>query len=378
MKGGSAVIGIMSGTSHDGADFALVEIAGSLAHPRTFRALLIRHLHRKYRKSLRETIRAAFTGDACLICRLNFELGEFYAKNVALLLQGSGYTVKDIDAVASHGQTVYHLPPSGGRSGSTLQLGESSVIAERTGITVVSDFRSRDMAAGGQGAPLVPLADYFLFAGKGAVKAVVNIGGIANVTILKEKKEDTVAFDIGPGNSLIDEAIVHLSKGERSFDRNGALAGQGRPDGRLLAWLLSHPFMRKRPPKSTDRQTFGAELVRQIFSRYHNLADRDVVSTLTHFSAEIICRAITPFRPDEVIVSGGGTENRYLMGLIAERLQSAGIPLKTTLQYGIPSQAKEAVSFAILGYLTLKGIPGNLPSATGARREVVLGKITVP
>lgn len=378
MKRHTSLIGIMSGTSHDGADFALVDIARNRKYPRNLTATLVHHLHCAYHKSLKERIRKSFTGTTALLCKLNVELGEFYAKNVARLLDVSGYKARYINAIASHGQTVFHIPPSGGRSGATLQIAESSVIAERTGIMVISDFRTRDMAAGGHGAPLVPLADYLLFARRGSSKAVVNIGGIANVAVLKGKRRDTVAFDIGPGNSLIDEAMWQISGGKMSYDRNGSLARKGNPDRKLLSRLLSHPYLRKRPPKSTGRDVFGEEMVRMIFQKHPGLSSEDVVSTLTHFTAEILYRNILPYAPDEIIVSGGGTENRYLMELIRGKYLSAGIPVRSSLQYGIPSQAKEAVSFAVLGYLTLNRLPGNLPSATGARRPVVLGKITMP
>ncbi len=222
------IIGLMSGTSHDGVDAALVEITpgsrtGNNAsadsndpeiRPKIRPKIsieLIKHLHRPFSKALREAIQEAFTGNAEHICRLNFKLGEVFAKSVLSLLDASGLSSKDIDAIASHGQTIYHIPPSGSpsrrKSGSTLQIGEASVIAERTGIMTISDFRTRDMAAGGHGAPLVPLADYLLFRKKGLKRAVLNIGGIANVTLVEERIDSTIAFDTGPGNSLIDESI---------------------------------------------------------------------------------------------------------------------------------------------------------------------------
>src|SRR3990172_5389726 len=251
------IIGLMSGTSHDGVDAALVEINGTLdqvsCHPelgsgsqnqeilkqvqndiRIVR--LIHHLHIPYRKPLRDEIRQAFNGSTELICRLNFKLGEVFAGAVISLLKAAEVRPEDIDAIASHGQTLYHIPPvspppfsKGGRGGlrtpgSTLQTGEAAVIAERTGILTISDFRTADMAAGGQGAPLLPLADYLLFKKPGQVRAILNIGGIANVTIVRERIEDTTAFDIGPGNSLIDEAMKLYSKGKRSYDRNGSFA----------------------------------------------------------------------------------------------------------------------------------------------------------
>lgn len=378
------IIGLMSGTSHDGVDAALVEIKSyhdgkeRKVSEEEIKIKLIKHLHVPYSRSLREEIHRAFGGNTEHICRLNFKLGEVFAKAVSLLLDVSHFRPEDVNAIASHGQTVYHIPPSGGKSGSTLQIGEASIIAEKTGILTICDFRTRDMAVGGQGAPLVPVADYLLFHKKGRVRAVVNIGGIANVTIVREKIDDTIAFDTGPGNSLMDEAVNFYSSGRMSFDRNGSIARSGMPDRMLSGELLSHPYFKKKPPKSTGRETFGADLVRGIFERYANLAPRDILSTLTTLTAISIHAAIVPFSPDEVIVSGGGVKNKFLMELMTSMFKDRGIPVKSITEYGIPPEAKEAVSFAILGYQTLCLKPGNLPSVTGASHKVVLGKVVFP
>ncbi len=385
------IIGLMSGTSHDGVDAALIEIMPG-SNSTTSASIdnidskisckLIKHLHRPFSKALREEIQEAFTGNTEHICRLNFKLGEVFAKSVLSLLDVSGLSPKDIDAIASHGQTIYHIPPSGSpsrrKSGSTLQIGEASVIAERTGIMTISDFRTRDMAAGGHGAPLVPLADYLLFSKKGLKRAVLNIGGIANVTLVEERIDSTIAFDTGPGNSLIDESIRYYSSGRLSFDSNGSVAESGRPDKELLKELLRHPYLRKRPPKTTGREVFGVEMVKDIFSRYGKLAIKDIIATLTHFTATSIYRAIIPYGPDEVIVTGGGTKNRFLMKLVHGMFGAKEITVNNISKYGIPPEAKEAVSFALLGYQTLNLQPGNLPSATGAHSKVILGKITLP
>jgi len=369
------IIGIMSGTSHDGTDFALVEIHKRSSLPDIH---LIKHLHTPYTIKLKGKIRTAFHGDTALICSLNFQLGEFYAKGVLKLLAKSRCKSKDIDAIASHGQTIYHIPPGVKKKGSTLQIGEPSVIAEETGITTISDFRTGDMAAGGQGAPLVPITDYLLFNKQGVVRAIVNIGGMANVTFVSGKQEDTVAFDTGPGNALIDEAMRIWSRNTKTYDRNGSFARSGKCQGHLFKKLSSHPFLKKRPPKSTGREIFGEAMVRDIFSNYRKTAPADIVSTLTHFTSESIYKAIVPYRPDEVIIAGGGTKNRFLVTLLQNKFQESSIPVNNISEYGIPSEAKEALSFAILGYLTLNGMPGNIPSATGAKRAVVLGKITLP
>lgn len=376
------IIGLMSGTSHDGVDAALVEIHPNVkgtdlkSVPPMFH--LVKHLHLPYRKSLRDEIRSAFNGNTGLICKLNFRLGEVFAVAVTSLLKKTGYRPQDIHAVASHGQTICHIPPSGKRSGSTLQIGEASVIAENTGILTLSDFRTADMAAGGQGAPLVPLADYLLFRKPGRVRAVINIGGIANVTIIKETMKETVAFDTGPGNSLIDEAMRFCSGGKKSFDRNGDFARSGKPVEKLLKELLTHPYFKKRPPKSTGRETFGAGMIQDIFSKSVPFFARDIVATLTHLTAVTLYNAIIKFKPDEVILTGGGAKNRFLVDLIRNRFKTKGVAVNIISVYAIPPQAKEAVSFAILGYQTLNQRPGNLPSATGARHKAILGKISLP
>jgi len=373
-KGMWRIIGLMSGTSHDGVDTALVEIK----EQRHLNIKLIKHLHVTYSKALREEISRAFCGDTEHICRLNFKLGEVFANAVLSLLGESGVKPRDIDAIASHGQTIYHIPPSGREMGSTLQIGEAAVIAERTGILTISDFRARDISAGGHGAPLVPMADYLLFKKKGHMRAILNIGGIANVTIVMGNINDTTAFDIGPGNSLIDEAVRLYSGGRKSSDKDGRIARSGRPDKKLLQELLSHPYFRKKPPKSTGRETFGEEMVKNIFRRYRNLIPQDILSTLTHLTALSIFNAIIPFKPDEVIIAGGGVKNRFLMSLINAIFYKEGIQVNDVSKYAIPPEAKEALSFAILGYLTLRLKHGNLPSATGAKGRVILGKITLP
>lgn len=392
------IIGLMSGTSHDGVDAALVEITHVLNPPMypfskagtpleypTFdkkggglSISLIHHLHIKYPKSLRDDIRDSFNGNTELICKLNFKLGGVFAKAVLSLLKKTGIRPEDIDAVASHGQTIFHCPPVGKKSGSTLQIGEASVIAELTGILTISDFRTADMAAGGQGAPLVPMADYLLFKKAGAVSAVLNIGGIANVTIVRENPDEIVAFDTGPGNSLIDEAMRVWSKGQLTFDFNGLFARTGKPVKSLLDEFISHPFFRKKPPKSTGREIFGITLVEDIFKRYRKAEPQDILSTLTHLTAITIYNALIKFHPHEVIITGGGIRNKFLMELLKNRFDEKGVAVNYISAYGIHPQAKEAVSFAILGYRTLNHLYGNMPSATGAGHKAILGKLSFP
>jgi anhydro-N-acetylmuramic acid kinase len=369
MKKPCLILGLMSGTSHDGVDAALVSIRGS-------KIKLIRHCHFPYPPALRKKISSAFTGNASDICRLNFELGEVFARAAVKCIKASGVNPGDVTAIASHGQTICHHPPEKNKKGSTLQIGESAVIAQRTGIPVVSDFRVADMAAGGEGAPLVPYADYMLFHGKG-IKAVHNIGGISNVTVVTPDIENVFAFDTGPGNCLIDEAMKTLFK--KPFDRDGKTAKKGTPDKKLLRKLLSNPYFKKKPPKSTGRETFGRELLNKILKS--RLASEDLIATLTHFTALSIKDAYDRFvfpgcKIDEIVLSGGGTKNKYLVGIIRELFS----PVKVSLidDYGIPAQAKEALSFAVLANETLSGKPSNLPMVTGASKKVILGKLTLP
>ncbi|MBF0465105.1 MAG: anhydro-N-acetylmuramic acid kinase [Nitrospirae bacterium] len=372
------IIGLMSGTSHDGVDGALVEIT-RVGINNAISVNLLHNIHLPYPEKLRVKIRTAFNGNTEAICRLNFELGEIFALCANKLIAASGAKTSDIALVASHGQTICHIPPVRAKWGSTLQIGESSIIAARTGIVTVSDFRPKDMAYGGQGAPLVPLSDYLMFKKQGAITAVLNIGGMANVTILTESIEDLIAFDTGPGNSLIDDTVMLLSGGKHAFDKDGIIARGGILDKNLLNELMKHPYLKKKPPKSTGRETFGKTLSEDIFyNRYSHLKKEDIVCTLTHFTAKTIFNSISPYKPTEIIVTGGGVKNTYLMELLSGLFLPTGADIKNISEYGIPPEAKEAVSFAVLGYRALIGLPGNVPSATGASRSTILGKFTYP
>lgn len=372
------IIGLMSGTSHDGVDAAITVIRQlSIADPNRIDVELLRHLHVPYFKSLQDEIRQAFNGNTELLCRLNFKLGEVFSRAVLSVLQAANISPNDVDAIASHGQTIYHIPPFRKKMGSTLQIGEPAVIAERTGILTISNFRTRDMAAGGQGAPLVPITDYLLFHKKGKKTAVLNIGGIANVTILREGVDDITAFDIGPGNSLIDDA-VRAYDSNLAFDKNGDIAKSGKPIEKLFNELLSHRYFKKKPPKSTGREIFGKAMVEDILKKYAGHAFVDIISTLTHITAITIYNALLPFAPNEIILTGGGVKNKFMIELINNLFSAKDIAVKNVSEYGIPYNAKEAVSFAILGYLTLKHKPANLKSVTGAGRRVILGNMTLP
>ena len=374
------VVGLMSGTSADGVDVAIVDIKRGKVRLLAFEVF-------PYRASLRrEVLRLCQPESARLedICHYNFVLGEVFADAVVKLCSRSGIPLNSIDLIGSHGQTIYHHP-RGRRYGrsmirSTLQIGEPSVIAQRTGVTTIADFRPRDMVAGGEGAPLVPYADYILYRHTRLNRAVQNIGGIANVTLLPAgcNQDDVIAFDTGPGNMVIDGVVRLMSGGKQRFDRGGKLAARGVVGEKLLSDLLRHPFLKRRPPKSTGREEFGAAFAERIYRRgiKKNLADVDIVATVTAFTAYSIARAYRKFLPavpDELILCGGGAHNHTLIEMLHGELP--GVKMLSTDDFGISVDAKEAVSFAILAWATIKGLTNNIPGATGAKEPVVLGKI---
>jgi anhydro-N-acetylmuramic acid kinase len=379
-KGKMRVVGLMSGTSADGVDAAVVEIDkgkvrllafDTFAYP----AVLRRQIHGLCRPE------SARLDD---ICHYNFVLGEVFADAVIKLCSKSGISLGSIDLIGSHGQTIYHQPYGkyyGRRKiRSTLQIGEPSVIAQRTGITTVADFRPCDVAAGGQGAPLVPFADYILFRHKRLARAVQNIGGIANVTFLPGgcTQDDIIAFDTGPGNMVIDDIIRFISGGRKHYDESGKMAARGTVDKRLLDEMLRHPFFRQRPPKSTGREEFGAGFAERIYHRAgkKGLADADIVTTVTALSAKSIVQAYRrwlPVMPDELILCGGGAHNRTLVEMLHAEMPE--VKMLTTDDFGISVDAREAVSFAILAWAAIKGMTNNVPAATGAKKAVIVGKI---
>lgn len=363
------IAGIMSGTSLDGIDVAVVDVSGK--NVRT-----VAHGVEAWQPGMRERI-LAVSNAACHtrdISRLNVELGEAYAAAVIALCARSEVALESIELVGSHGQTIYHEGEGAVRN--TMQIGEASVIAERVGAPVVSDFRPRDMAAGGHGAPLVPFVDYMLFGGGKWNRVALNIGGIANISVLKKRgaKEDVTAFDTGPGNMVIDQLVERYTKGRQHFDADGALAASGKIEKTLLDSLLADPWFRLKPPKSAGREQYGAEFVKKIAASGKSQVDQ--IATATAFTAATIALAVRKFAPgtDEIVASGGGVSNRQMMGQLAAFLPKCRIV--TTAQYGIDPNAKEAIAFAVLAHRTWKNKTGNMPGATGAKRAVVLGKIT--
>ncbi len=385
------VIGLISGTSADGVDATLVKIVGREPD----RVETIAFTTKPYPTEIRETVlRVSHNGDVETLCWLNFVLGEIFAEAALEVIKVAGVSAKRVSLIGSHGQTVRHLPPKpsssvprpSSRQVGTLQIASPAVIAFRTGIPVVSDFRTKDMAAGGQGAPLVPLVDWLLLRHSRKNRIALNIGGIANLTVLPAgaRASDVVAFDSGPGNMLIDGAVRHFSGGQESFDRDGEWAKRGKVDKNLLRWLMRHPFLRQPPPKSTGREMFGESFLQRILERSKRLglAPHDVVATLTAFTASSVADAIERFvlpkvgSVDELIVSGGGANNPVLMAMLKERMPQ--ISVHRSDEFGINADAKEAIAFAVLAHRTVMGLAGNLPSATGAKMPVILGSITLP
>lgn len=390
------IIGLMSGTSVDGIDAALVEFSGSLP---ALRWALRAFVCVPWEPALRAAILDACRPDAPLqrVTALHYRLGEVFAAAAQEVARAAGVPLEQVDAIASHGQTVWHQPEpleiGGAGAAGTLQIGEPSVIAARTGCLVVADFRAADMALGGQGAPLVPFADYALFADRGETRAVQNLGGIANVTFLPAGGglEDLLAFDTGPGNMLLDSLVHRVSGGALSYDAGGAMAGMGKVCAPLLEAFLSHPYFAAPPPKSTGREAFGEAFAGDFFAagEQQGCSPNDLLATATALTAETIARAYRDWLLPRaairtVILGGGGVHNMTLVQMLAERLwrdTRRGRPKPRVVPhsaFGLPDDAKEAVAFALLAYETLHGRPSNVPSATGASGPAVLGKIVPP
>jgi anhydro-N-acetylmuramic acid kinase len=364
------VLGLMSGTSHDGVDAALVSFGRGM--PR-----LILHHYTNYPAGLRRRIGEASSSAALAIARLDYDLGEFYSRTALKSLRAAGIPPGRVRAIASHGQTIAHIPPEKKHPGATMQLGAPAVIASRTGIPVVSDFRAADIAAGGEGAPLVPYADRVLF-GHLAPCAVHNIGGISNVTVVPEGKGNMIAFDTGPGGSLMDSAMKKFFG--RPYDRGGAVARRGRPEAGMLRELMAMPYLKKRPPKSTGWEIFGPGLLDGLI-KGRNLKPEDIMATLAYFTAQSIGQAYRRFVLPAcdiklAVFAGGGTANSFLMELIMQEL--APVDVRLSDEFGVPADAREAMSFAILARETLRGRPSNVPAATGASKKAILGSITNP
>ncbi len=385
------IIGLMSGTSVDGIDAAIVEITG---HGLETEVDLIAFETFPFPTGVPQRILAlchSDTGRVDDICEMNFYIGYLFAEAVKHILQKSGMRANDIDLIGSHGQTIHHLPKDTNtdhnvsRYPSTLQIGEPAVIAHETGIPTIADFRVADMAAGGQGAPLVSYPDYLLFRDSEKTVGLLNIGGIANLTVLPANGTiDTVcAADTGPGNMCIDAVVSEITEGAEHYDKDGARAALGTSHESLINEWLKHPFFQLSPPKTTGREMFGHTYAMECLAdcREHNLSDNDCIATLTELTVQTIAdyieRFITGQNPIDILyVSGGGVHNQTIMQRLSERLSDTSVePVDNS---GISADAKEAIAFAILANETLHGNAGNLPSATGASVRKVLGKFVCP
>jgi anhydro-N-acetylmuramic acid kinase len=371
------IIGLMSGTSADAIDAALCQIGGT---PPQLQARIVAAITHPYPAGFQARILAACAGGRVdELCQMNLDLGELFSAAALRVIEASGHSPDQIDLIGSHGQTFWHQVTPEGRVTATLQLTEAAVLAERTGITTISNFRPRDVAAGGQGAPLTGYADWLLLRHPSHWRAIQNIGGIGNVTFLpplNDPHSQPLAFDTGPGNALIDSAAERLI--QKHYDQDGALAARGQVDEEWLGDLLTHPYYQLRPPKTTGRELFSSAMAEALIEegRQRGLDDAAIVATLTTLTAATIADAYARFAPapiGEVIIGGGGGRNPTLMALLRGLL---GVPVLRHEDVGLDSDNKEALVFALLAHETWHARPGSLPALTGVQHPVVLGQIT--
>jgi anhydro-N-acetylmuramic acid kinase len=362
----------MSGTSLDGIDVAIVDIHGRKNEPIAFHSS-------PYPKAVREALLSVSNNitHTATISRLNFVLGALYADAIHEACRRKRVPMESIELCGLHGQTIFHegqpVEYLGMRVASTLQIGEAAVVAEQTGIPTISNFRERDIAAGGRGAPLVPYVDYLLFRHRRIGRIALNIGGIANITVIpaSARPEQVIAFDTGPGNMIIDALVVHKTEGRQRYDRDGRIARSGKIHARMLEAMLSDPYFALVPPKSAGREQFGHEFSSGLIAT--GIPIDELIATATEFTARSIANAVQSFdKIAELIASGGGIHNRQIMRRLRELLPNLAIV--TTASHGVDPDAKEAIAFAILAHEFVKGRAANIPSATGARRAVILGK----
>jgi anhydro-N-acetylmuramic acid kinase len=380
------VLGLMSGTSADGIDIALARISGA---PPGVKARLLNHTAVKFPAQVRAEIlrvaeqRAITAGE---LSQLNFRLGQIFADAAKTACKRFRVALSSVDLIGSHGQTIFHqgVPVKylGAPTASTLQIGEAAVIAAQTGVTTVADFRPADMAMGGQGAPLVPYADYLLYSDGKLGRASLNLGGIANVTVIPAGAaiERVFAFDTGPANMLIDALVAHFTRGRKKFDAGAKMAQAGRAIPTLLDELMRDPYLKKAPPKSTGREYYGADYVKLVLAlgRRYRAKPNDLIRSVTIFTALSVVDALNRFvapntKIDQLIVSGGGARNPLIMAQLAAALP--GIEVLSSSRLSVPEEGKEAFAFALLAYESLHQRAGNVFSATGASGPAILGKI---
>lgn len=380
------VVGLMSGTSADGVDAALCRITG---HGTQSEIQQLNFVFQPFSSEIRqEILRLASGKSACAadFCKMNFLLGELYVEAVESLCAQAGIRSDEIDLIGSHGQTFWHIPQKeeylGHNFRSTFQLGECSVLAQRFGCPVIGDFRVRDVAADGLGAPLVPYSEFLIYRSETECVALQNIGGIGNITCLPPACElkDVFAFDTGPGNMVMDAVLSELTGGKMTYDANGQFAASGTVDRGLLDRLMEDPYLSCKPPKTTGREYYGPGYVEKImaYADKNHISDADLMATVTAFTAETIRYSIEhyfPIKPDRLIIGGGGSMNKTLVQDIAEILP--GCKVMTNEDMGYDSNAKEAVAFAVLANEALFAGCNNVPTVTGAKNPVVMGKISL-
>lgn len=375
------VIGLMSGTSLDGIDIALTEIYGS---DQIEAVTYLQGATYPFPQDLIDKIHSILDESMCtarLISSVHFELAVVYSEVIKEFCQDYGVDLSTISLIASHGQTVYHINDEEGYHPSSLQLGDGSVLSTLTGVPVVSNFRNADIAVGGTGAPLVPFADFILFQDVNIGISLHNIGGISNLTVLPKQRtiEDIVAFDTGPGNMIMDEAMLSLY--DKPYDINGETAKTGTVINSIVDDILSHPFFQVSPPKSTGREQFGRQYTTQLLNTYRHVSKEDMIASITYATAKTIIDAyrayvLPKYDIETIVFSGGGMYNQTLINYVQNGLPN--ITITTSDEFGIDGTYKEAIAFAILGYQTFHHRPSNVPGATGATKAVVLGQISYP
>ncbi|MFG6147792.1 anhydro-N-acetylmuramic acid kinase [Halobacillus sp. B23F22_1] len=377
-------IGLMSGTSLDGIDAVLVE---SVYNEEGLPFRIIESLTKSYDEEIYESIMRICDPETAKIeevSAMNMYLGKKFADVVHQLLQKAKMKPEDIHFISSHGQTIFHQPLAGQKSyelKNTFQIGDLSVLSEETGIAVVGDFRTADMAVGGQGAPLVSYLDYLMFGRDGKARALQNIGGIGNVTYIPSNGDVscTLSFDTGPGNMVIDAVVHSITNGKWSYDHEGKLARKGNIDKELLSQLMDHEYFQSPLPKTTGRELFGQSFAARMMEDFKHIAEEDLVTTVSEWTVESIVKGYRDFievdgvHLDEVIIGGGGSYNLYILERLQQKMQH--LKVRTIDDFGVPSSFKEALAFAVMGYQTIIGKENQIPSATGAERSVIMGKI---
>lgn len=383
-KSERTVIGLMSGTSGDGITAAVTKIAGNYA---TTELSVVSYETYLYDKDFRQRIFDIFdpeTSSVNAICEMNFEIGQKLAEAALNVAKKAGVSMSEVDLIGSHGQTIYHIPrpPEKGNVRSTLQIGEPAVIAQQTGVLTIADFRKMDVAAGGEGAPLVPYVDYILFSKRGKGMTLQNIGGIGNVTYIPPgaKEDDVIAFDTGPGNMVVDMLVQLYTESRLGYDSEGSMALRGKVNDRMLDELMNMPFFRMRPPKSTGRELFGKDFVFSFKRKADDLHlnPEDAIATATALTVESIAKSYEDYviphgKVEEVYVAGGGMKNKTMMSWLGKRL--GGLPVRSFDELGVQSEAREAAYFAVLANEFIHGNYSNLPNATGAKARTILGSM---